>query len=481
MKLDSPDPRPAPGDLPPDVFREHLHKVADWIADYRENIAKHRISPTAKPGAITAVLPSAGPEKGESLEEIFADVDRHIVPGIVHWAHPQFLGYFGCTTTAPGILAEMIAAALNVNAMTWRTSPVATELETVVLGWLRQWVGLPDEFGGVVYDTASIGSMHALAVAREEAGISIRTLGLSGRTELPIFRVYVSDQAHSSIDKAAIALGLGEHNVRKIPSDAAFRMNVGALREAIAGDLRKEFKPLAVVATVGTTSTASVDPVREIAAVCAEHQMWLHIDAAYGGGLAVLPECQWVTDGFDLADSIVINPHKMLFVPFDFSVLYVREIERLRRVFTLVPEYLRGDAAGAEINYMDYGVQLGRRFRALKAWMVWRTFGREGLAAHIREHLRLAELFASWVKEDARFEISAPVMMGVVCFRLKGSNDAEADRRNAQIVETINAGGQTYLMQTKLRGRAVMRLGLGNILTTEEHVARAWQIIRETI
>ncbi len=481
MKSDSRDFGPAPGDLPPDVFRQHLHKVADWIADYRENIAKHRISPAAKPGAIAAALPSAGPEKGEPLEEIFADVDRQIMPGVVHWAHPQFLGYFGCTTTAPGILAEMIAAALNVNAMTWRTSPVATELETVVLGWLRQWLGLPDDFGGVVYDTASVGSMHALAVAREEAGISIRTLGLSGRAELPIFRVYVSDQAHSSIDKAAIALGLGEHNVRKIPSDENFRMNVKALREAISGDLRKEFKPLAVVATVGTTSTASVDPVREIAAVCAEHQMWLHIDAAYGGGLALLPECKWVTDGFDLSDSIVINPHKMLFVPFDFSVLYVREIERLRRVFTLVPEYLRGDAAGAEINYMDYGLQLGRRFRALKAWMVWRTFGREGLAAHIRDHLRLAGLFAEWVKEDPRFELSAPVMMGVVCFRLKGSNDAETDRRNSKIVESINAGGEAYLMQTKLRGRAVMRLGLGNLLTTEEHVRRVWEIIRKAV
>jgi aromatic-L-amino-acid/L-tryptophan decarboxylase len=469
------------GDLPAAEFRQHLHAVADWIADYREKIAEHRISPTEKPGAIIKAVPAAAPEKAEPLAGILADVDRIIVPGIVHWAHPQFVGYFGCTTTAPGVLAEMIAAALNVNAMTWRTSPVATELETVMLGWLRQWLGLPEEFGGVVYDTASIGSMHALAVAREEAGISVRTLGLSGRTELPIFRVYVSDQAHSSIEKAAIALGLGEHNVRKIPSDDAFRMNVTALREAIAADLRKEFKPLAVVATVGTTSTASVDPVREIAAVCSEYQMWLHIDAAYGGGLALLRECDWVTDGFDLADSIVVNPHKMLFVPFDFSALYVREIERLRRVFTLVPEYLRGDAAGAEINYMDYGVQLGRRFRALKAWMVWRAFGREGLAARIREQLRLAQLFAGWVKEDSRFELSAPVMMGVVCFRLKGANDSEADRLNAQTVERINAAGQSYLMQTKLRGRTVMRIGLGNVLTTEEHLARVWQIIRDAI
>src|SRR5947209_1267679 len=470
--------KPDLGDIPAEEFRKHLHAVADWIADYRENIAQYRISPTAKPGAIAATIPATAPESAEPLADIIADVDRLIVPGVVHWAHPEFMGYFGCTTTAPGILAEMIAAALNVNAMTWRTSPVATELETVILGWLRQWLRLPEDFGGVVYDTASIGSMHALAVAREEAGISIRTLGLSGRAELPIFRVYVSDQAHSSIEKAAIALGLGEHNVRKIASDDAFRMNVAALREAIAADLRKEFKPLAVVATVGTTSTASIDPVNEIAAVCAEYQMWLHIDAAYGGGLAVLPECEFVTNGFDLADSIVVNPHKMLFVPFDFSALYVRDIDRLRRVFTLVPEYLRGDAAGAEINYMDYGVQLRRRFRALKAWMVWRAFGREGLAARIREQVRLAQVFASWVKEDPRFELSAPVMMGVVCFRLKAADNTEADRKNARTVETINATGQTYLMQTKLKGRIVMRLGLGNILTTEDHVRSAWEIIK---
>src|SRR5438105_7178301 len=377
------------GDISPELFREQLRRLADWIADYRENIGQRRISPNDEPGAIIARLDATAPERAASLDEIFGEVERVIVPGVAHWAHPQFMSYFGCTTTSPGILAEMITAALNVNAMTWRTSPAATELETLVLNWLRQWLGLPDEFSGVVYDTASISTMHALAVAREEASTSVRTLGLSGRSELPIFRIYVSDQAHSSVDKGAIALGLGEHNVRRLACDSQFRMNVATLREAVASDLRHGFKPLAVVATVGTTSTASVDPVREIAEVCAQYQMWLHIDAAYGGGLAVVPECKWVTDGFDLADSLVINPHKMLFVPFDFSVLYVREIERLRRVFTLVPEYLRGDAAGAEINYMDYGVQLGRRFRALKAWMVWRNFGREGLAAFIREHLRL--------------------------------------------------------------------------------------------
>ena len=463
------------GDIPAVEFRKHLHDVADWIADFRENIATFRISPREKPGAIAAKVAAQPPEYGQPLDEVIADVDRIILPGVTHWAHPDFMGYFGATTTAPGILAEMFVAALNVNAMTWRTSPAATELETVVLDWLRQWLQLPDQFSGVVYDTASIGSMHALAVAREEAASQVRECGLSGRDDVPMFRIYASDQAHSSIDKAAIALGVGEKNVVRIATDAAFRMDVAALRVAIERDVHDKLKPIAVVATVGTTSTASVDPVRDIAAICREQKMWLHIDAAYGGGLCVVPEMRSVLDGFDFADSIVVNPHKMLFVPFDFSATYVRDISRLRNVFTLVPEYLRGDAKDAEINYMDYGVQLGRRFRALKAWMVWRTFGREGLAARIREHLRLAHLFTSWVRSDARFELSAPTVMGVVCFRAKGS-----DELNSVIVETINASGRSYFMQTRLRGKTVIRLGLGNILTGAEHVRRAWELVRPT-
>src|ERR1043166_5859155 len=436
MNNQSPEPPSGTmGDIPADVFRKHLHELADWIADYREKIAERRIAPNDKPGAVLEQLDRTPPETGTSFDRIFADIDRVIVPGVAHWAHPQFMSYFGCTTTSPGILAEMITAALNVNMMTWRTSPAATELETRVLDWLRQWLGLPDDFTGVVYDTASVSTLHALAVAREEASISVRTLGLSGRSELPIFRIYVSDQAHSSVDKAAIALGLGEHNVRRLASDSEFRMNVTALREAVAADLRKGFKPLAVVATVGTTSTASIDPVREIAEVCGQHQMWLHIDAAYGGGLALLPEHRSVTDGWAEADSLVINPHKMLFVPFDFSALYVRDIERLRRLFTLVPEYLHlRDPAGAEINYMDYGVQLGRRFRSLKAWVVWRSFGRAGMAARIRDHLRLAKLLANWVRDDERFELLAPVVMGVVCFRFKaGGDDEKLDTINSRI------------------------------------------------
>ena len=468
------------GDVPPEVFRKQLHQLADWIADYRENIGKLPVAPNAKPGAISSALPKQGPEEGEPFDKIFADIKQLIIPGVVHWGHPEFMGYFGSTSTAPGIEGEMIASALNVNAMTWRTCPAATELETVVVEWLREWLHLPEEFGGVVYDTASVGIMHALAVAREEAAPCTRKLGLAGRQDVPRFRIYTSDQAHSSVEKAAIALGLGEENVRRVPSDAKFEMDVATVRELIVQDRHEHFRPLAAVATVGTTSTASVDPIPDIARVCREHKMWLHIDGAYGAGLALLPECKSLTEGWDEADSIVINPHKMLFVPFDFSVLYVRDLERLRRVFTLVPEYLRGDTVEAEKNYMDYGVQLGRKFRALKAWMVFRTFGRAGMAARIRDHLRLAKLLGDWIKMDNRFELAAPITMGVVCFRFIAAEADKIDMVNSEIVETINASGRAYLTQTKLHGRTAMRIGLGNVLTTEQHLQNVWELIQET-
>jgi aromatic-L-amino-acid decarboxylase len=488
--------RPPPGDTPPEEFRRQLHELADWIADFREHIEELRVAPQAKPGAIRAQLPSHAPETGEPFEAILKDIDRLIVPGMVHWCHPMFLAYFGWTTTAPGILSEILSAPLSVNAMTWRTCPAATELETAMIGWLRRWVGLPGEFDGVVYDTASVGLLHALAVAREEAAPSTRKLGMTGR-DLPRLRIYASDQAHSSVEKAAIALGIGEENVVRVASDDVFRMKAPLLGEAIARDRRQGLRPLAVVATIGTTSTASVDPVPEIAEVCREEKVWLHIDAAYGGGFAMTPECQWLRNGWEMADSIVINPHKTVFVPLDFSVLYLRNLERLRRVFALVPEYLRGDTVEAEKNYMDYGIQLGRRFRALKAWVIWRSLGRRGVVARLREQMRLANLLATWIKSDEQFQLSAPVNMGVVCFRFVGNrrlpssvpetpargrafSQERLDQLNNEIVERINQSGRVYLTQTKLRNRTVIRAGLGNVLTEERHLRRAWELIRET-
>jgi aromatic-L-amino-acid decarboxylase len=462
-------------DTPPEEFRRQLHRLADWIADYRANVEQLPVAPNAPPGSIQRALPSGPPEAGERFEEILADIDRIIVPGLLHWEHPKFLAYFGWTTTAPGILGEIVTAPLNLNAMTWRTAPAATELETVVIDWLRQWMRLPAKFGGVVYDTASVGVMHALAVAREEAAPSTRKFGLTNR-ELPRFRIYTSDQAHSSAEKAAIALGLGEENVVRVASDPDFRMDIDALRQAITRDLAGNSKPMAVIATVGTTSTASIDPIPELAKVCRENDIWLHIDGAYGGGFALLPEYESLTAGWIEADSIVINPHKTLFVPLDFSVLYLRNIQRLRQVFTLVPEYLRGDTLEAEKNYMDYGIQLGRRFRALKAWVIWRAFGREGMVVLMREHLRLARLFGEWIRESENFELAAPVSLGVVCFRAR----RETDIFNSRIVESINQSGRAYLNQTKLRGQTVIRLGLGNILTTEKHLRQAWHLIKET-
>lgn len=473
------------GDMPADEFRAALHRAADLIADYRAGLEGMRISPDVSPGDITSQLPTEPPEISVSLDEIFRDFQKIILPGIVHWGHPSFLGYFGSTTTAPGIIGEMIAAALNVSAMTWRTSPAATELEALVLDWLRQMLGLPEAFTGIVYDTASVAILHALAAARESLKIDARARGLCGRPEVPPLRVYASDQAHSSIEKAAIMLGLGESNVRRIESDSSYSMKTTALMRAIEEDLQSGLLPLAVVATVGTTSTTSVDPVEEIAALCRKHHLWLHVDAAYGGAMALLPEGRHVMRGVAEADSVVVNPHKWLFVPLDFSALYVRKPELLRATFSLVPEYLRGDAEQAERNYMDYGVQLGRRFRALKAWMVFRNFGRRGLAARIREHVRLARLFASWLETDSQFEVLAAVTMGVVCFRVipaerAGSQPTVEDLNdfNRRLVEAVNATGEAYLTHTLLRGQLAMRLAVGNVLTTEHHLAQAYDLIK---
>jgi len=469
------------GDLPAEDLRAQLHRMADWVADYKATIGDRVISPSVAPGKIAEQLRAAGWEHSAPLEQILGEFDEVVMPGILHWGHPAFLGYFGSTSNGPALLGEIAAAALNVSAMTWRTSPAATEMETITLEWIRDLIGLPDDLFGVVYDTASIATLHALAAARERSGGEIRKRGLAGRDDLPTYRIYASDQAHSSVKKSAIVLGIGEGNVVSVKTDSAFRMDVRTLREEIDADVRAGHRPLAVVATVGTTSTGSVDPIPEIGELCASQGIWLHIDAAYGGALGALEEGRWVMAGTESADSIVVNPHKWLFVPLDFSALYTRHPETLRSVFSLVPEYLRGDAArSGEVDYMDYGIQLGRRFRALKAWMVLRSFGRAGIVSRLREHLRLAQLFASWIDADPSFALAAPVTMGIVCFRYQpdGATGDEVNALNENIVERVNAVGRTYLTHTRLNGTVAMRIGLGNVLTTEEHLAEAWQVIR---
>jgi aromatic-L-amino-acid/L-tryptophan decarboxylase len=450
--------------------------MADWVADYREHIETRAIVPDVRPGDIASRTSATLPDEGEPIDRILDELDTTVLPGVVHWGHPAFVGYFGSTSNGPALLGEIAAAALNVSAMTWKTSPAATELETVVLEWIRELIGLPPAFTGIVYDTASVATLHALAAAREGAAADVRERGIVGRDDVPVMRVYASDQAHSSITKAMVVLGLGDDNLVRVPSDDAYRMRVDALRAAIDADVRRGTRPLAVVATVGTTSSASVDPVPEIAAVCQQHAMWLHVDAAYGGAYAALPEGRIAMAGTELADSIVINPHKWLFVPLDFSALYVRAPERLRAVFSLVPEYLRGDSAvrlGAAIDYMDYCIQLGRRFRALKAWMVLRAFGRAGVVSRIREHCRLAGMLADWVHTAPDVALAAPQSMGVVCFRFTEGDDAA----NEAIVERVNASGEAYLTHTQLGGRTCIRVGIGNVLTTEEHVRRVWALI----
>lgn len=469
------------GDLPEEEFRKALQNAAEWVADYRSNVEKRPISPTLQPGEVSASLPSSIPKLPVPIEEVIADFERLIVPNLVHWGHPAFLGYFGSTTTAPGILGEILAASLNVSAMTWATSPAATELESVVLRWLRKMLRLPEEFFGVVYDTASVATLHALAAARESLQLKIRNRGLTG---LPRLRIYASDQAHSSIIKAAITLGIGETNVKRIDSDDLFRMDLDSLTLAVQRDRSAGYIPLAVVATVGTTSAAAVDPIPEIATFCQTEKIWLHVDAAYGGALALLPETRHLMEGVAAADSVVVNPHKWFFVPLDFSALYTLHPHLLREVFSLVPEYLRGDAEQAEINYMDYGIQLGRRFRALKAWMVFSAFGETGLVARIREHIRLAKLFATWVEKDADFELMAPVQMGVVCFRASLEEDSvnvleRTNDLNRAVVKAVNATGRAYLTHTLLAGNVAMRVAIGNVLTTERHLAEVFSLIKQ--
>jgi aromatic-L-amino-acid decarboxylase len=430
-------------------FRADGAAALEWAARYLEGVRELPVLSRVEPGAVRAALPAAPPDEPEPFAAVLQDLDDVLLPGITHWNHPRFFAYFAISGSEPGILAELLAATLNVNAMLWRTSPAATELEELVLDWVAQLMGLPDGLHGHIEDTASTSTLAALAAARE-----LRPGGA----------VLCSEQAHSSVEKAARILGL---EARKVAVDDQFRMRPDAVARAL-----EDAEAAAVVATVGTTSTTSVDPVPAIADLAQQAGAWLHVDAAYAGSAMVCKELRWAFEGCERADSLVVNPHKWLFTPVDCSCLFSRRPEVLRRAFSLVPEYLRSDEDAT--NLMDYGPALGRRFRALKLWAVIRCYGRSGLQERIREHVRLAQLFASWVEAEPGWDVVAPVPFSAVCFRHEGS-----DEENRAIVERANATGEVFLSPTVLRDRTVLRLAIGNLRTTRADVERAWAVLRD--
>jgi aromatic-L-amino-acid decarboxylase len=460
-------------DMDPEAFRAAGHDVVDMMADYQATVEQFAVFPPVEPGSIAPLFPSTAPEAPDPIGAILADYRRLIEPNATHWQHPGFLAYFGTTASGPGILGEMLTAAIGQNAMLWRTSPIATELEGVVVGWLRQAVGLPDTFDGLITDTASTSSLIALAGAREIAGADIAEM-----------RVYASAEAHSSIEKACMTLGLGRGALVRIPTNERFEMRIDELREAVARDRMSGLRPIAVVATVGTTSSTSVDAVADAAAIAEAEGLWLHVDAAYAGAVTIAPELREPFRGWERADSIVINPHKWFFTPLDASLLLTRRMESLRAAFSLVPEYLRTlDRETPVRDYNEYTPQLGRRFRALKLWMQLRWFGLDGLRRRIRHHLELAASFASWVDAASDWERLAPVPFSTVCFRYRpagiGRDDAVLDDLNARIMDAVNRTGEVFLSHTRLTGLFTIRVAIGNLRTEPRHVERAWTLLRE--
>jgi aromatic-L-amino-acid decarboxylase len=439
----------------------------EWIAEYLGDIRSVPVLPTLQPGQLIDALPPCAPEHGESFEAILEDFQSKIFPAVTQWNHPGFMAYFGTSASTPGILAELLIAAMNTNGLHWKTSPAVVELEQVALGWLRQWLGLPPEFFGIIYDTASTSTMHALICAREFAQPESREAGCRGN-----LIVYTSEQAHSSVEKGAIAVGIGQKSVRKVPTDAEFRMKPAALRALIEADLRSGLQPCCIVATIGTTSSTSVDPVAECAQLAEEFNLWLHVDCAYAGPCALLPECAEYFAGIERAHSVVTNPHKWLMTPMDLSAFYTRTPNILRQALSLVPEYLRASEDPRAVHLMDYGVPLGHRFRGLKLWFILRYFGRDGVMEFLRRHNRLAQQFAAWVDADPRFECVAPVPFSVVCFRLRAS-----DEQNEMLLEKVNASGSIFLSHTVLNGQYVLRVAIGNIGTGPHDVQLAWKLL----
>jgi aromatic-L-amino-acid decarboxylase len=495
------------GDLSPEEFREAANRVAEWVADYRGRVEEFPVLARVSPGETAAMLPSSAPTDAEPLEAILDDLDRIILPGLTHWNHPGFLAYFASSSSAAGILAEFVVAALGVNAMLWRTSPAATELEARVIDWFRELLGLPERFEGVILDTASTSSFTALLAAREAAGVDSRQLGLAGRADVPPLILYVSDQAHSSLEKAAIAAGLGRQSLRRIPTDDEYAMDAHALKRQLRADLQAGALPTMVCATIGTTSSNAVDPVARIADVCVEADVWLHVDAAYAGPAAMLPEKRDLFTGWERADSIVVNPHKWMATPMDCSVLLFRDRGPFRASLALTPEYLSSNHEGS-LDLMDIGLALGRRFRGLKLWFLFRQMGATGLRNMLRRHIDLASGFADRIREDDRFELAAPVAFATVCFHARPqgarsgaseegvnakpvdleaanqadgvSNELEASNEwNRELMARVNRRGPVFLSHTVLEGRYTLRLAVGSVHTEARHVEAAYLILCE--
>ena len=464
--------------MSPEEFRSYGHAVVDWIAAYQARVESFPVLSRVRPGEIRAKLPADPPLKGQAFEKVLADMDSVILPGITHWQSPNFFAYFPANASGPGILGDLLSSGLGVQGMLWSTSPACTELETHVLDWLVPMLGLPEKFlssgvgGGVIQDTASSASLCALLAARERA-----TQFASNREGCHGGLVsYCSTQTHSSVEKAMKIAGLGSDNLRQIAVDESFSMRADALERQIAADLKAGLVPCFVCATVGTTSSCAIDPVREIARIAAAYKLWLHVDAAMAGTAALCPEFRFIHDGVELADSYTFNPHKWMFTNFDCNCFYVADRKDLIQTLSILPEYLRNQAteSGAVIDYRDWHIQLGRRFRSLKLWFVIRHYGIEGLQHHVREHVRLAQQFASWIRKDARFEIAAPAVLNLVCFRLRSG-----DRDNQLLMDRLNASGDLYLTHTKLDGKLTLRLSVGQTNTQARHVERAWQRIEE--
>ncbi len=459
-------------------FRKEAHRLVDWIAEYYKNICSYPVKSTVVPGRIFEQIPDQPPVEAESFNNIFNDFENIILPGITHWQSPKFFAYFPANSSFPSILGEMLTSALGAQCMKWETSPAASELEAKVMNWLRQMTGLPDNFQGVIQDTASTATLCALLTAREKA--SAFNINQHGYANQPPYRVYCSSEAHSSVDKAVRIAGIGHENLIKIPVDNAFRMNTVELTKSIESDLKKGFMPLCVVVALGTTGSTAVDPLDEIISICSKYNMWIHVDAAHAGSALLLPEYRWMIKDIEHVDSFVFNPHKWLFTNFDCSAYFVRDAEALINTFKLVPEYLKTQIKAEVNDYSNWGIQLGRRFRALKLWFVIRSFGIKGLQDKIRFHIQLAEKFENKLVSTGNFEILAPRLFNLVCFRYRPDNnmtDKQLDQLNEKLLHELNKTGKLYLSHTRLNNRYVVRMAIAQTNTNTEHVEEAFDLI----